>query len=148
MTLAGLFLVGAILILYVKTAHSRDLYLYAVEGKEDPAPVMDYLVPEDESLRMIDRNDTVHLPDFLKQSSQRHRVVEFYAPWCGHCQHFKPHYIKVARQLTAAAPKLGTEIDFHAVSCVAHKHVCNSQGVDGYPTIVVYPAGSVNGTAL
>lgn len=145
MTLAGSFLVGAIFILYIKTAHSRSLYLYAIEGKEDPSPVMDYLVPEDESLRMIDRNDTVHLPNFLKES-ERHRVVEFYAPWCGHCQHFKPHYIKVARQLTAAALKLDTEIDFHAVSCDAHKHVCNSQGVTGYPTIVVYPAGSMNGT--
>jgi len=127
MTLAGLLLIGIILVLYTNTAYSRDLYLYAVEGGEDPAPVVEYLVPDDDSLQMVKWNDTEHLPDFLK-TSDTHRVVEFYAPWCPHCRHFKSHYIKVARQLSDVVSTLGQHIDFHAVSCVAHKEVCKNQG--------------------
>lgn len=139
---AGILFAGLLFILYVNVAQSRDLYLYAVEGEEDPAPVIELLVPQ---RPMVDRNDTQRLPDFLKASNTP-RVVEFYAPWCPHCVHFKSHYIKLARQLTAMASKLGQTIEFHAVSCVANKQVCLNQGIHGYPHIQVYPAGATNGT--
>lgn len=150
MTLASLLLAGLVLVLYMSGALSRGrLYLYAVEGEEDPAPVMEMLVPEDEADVMVDRNDTKHLPDFLtSKGSNRHRVVEFYAPWCPHCIHFKSHYIGLARQLTAVAEKLGENIDFYAVSCTANAAVCQNQEIEGYPTIRVFPAGSTNGTSF
>ena len=147
MTLAGLVLIGIALFLYISTAHSSgDLYLYEVEGGEDHYPVVEYLVPEHESLWMVDRNDTEHLPAFLSSTNNGMRVVEYYAPWCPHCRHYKSHYIKVAKKVAVATKKLGMHVDFFAVSCTAHKNVCLNQGVHGYPSIRAYPAGSVDPT--
>lgn len=55
-------------------------------------------------------------------------LVEFYAPWCGHCKNLKPAYIEAASELKGRV-KLG------AVDCTAHQSVCSEYGVQGYPTI-------------
>ena len=57
---------------------------------------------------------------------------------CSHCRHFAPRYVRVAAQVSVSHP----DVRFHAVSCVAHKALCNAQNVTGYPTIRVYRGGS------
>ena len=147
MTLA-ILLVGLLLIMAISIAYSNpaELYMYEVMKKEESYPIIEYLVPEDPRDKMVDRNDTAHLPAFLTSSTSGPRVVEFYAPWCPHCQHFKPHYIDIARKVTAVGERVGQKINFYAVSCVAHDPVCKNQGVHGYPSIHAYPAGVINGT--
>ncbi|KAG2496699.1 hypothetical protein HYH03_005115 [Edaphochlamys debaryana] len=55
-------------------------------------------------------------------------LVEFYAPWCGHCKNLKPSWIEAASELQGKF-KLG------AVDCTVHQSVCSEHGVQGYPTI-------------
>mmetsp|Transcript_22746 Transcript_22746/g.57299 ORF Transcript_22746/g.57299 Transcript_22746/m.57299 type:complete len:462 (-) Transcript_22746:276-1661(-) len=57
-------------------------------------------------------------------------LVEFYAPWCGHCKALKPDWIEAAGQLKDKV-KLG------AVDCDAdeNKSVCGEYGIRGFPTI-------------
>ncbi|KAH3661866.1 hypothetical protein OGAPHI_006045 [Ogataea philodendri] len=62
-------------------------------------------------------------------------VVEFYAPWCGYCQQFRPHYAKAA--------KAGSEVaQFAAVDCNedANKPLCNKYKIEGFPTVLVFRA--------
>ncbi|WIA21255.1 hypothetical protein OEZ85_000490 [Tetradesmus obliquus] len=56
-------------------------------------------------------------------------LVEFYAPWCGHCQQLAPKWKKVAESLKAVAKVA-------AVNCDDHKPICSARGVRGYPTIM------------
>jgi len=58
-------------------------------------------------------------------------MVEFYAPWCGHCKNLKPNWIDAATQLKGKV-KLG------AVDCTVHQSTCAQYQVQGYPTIKVF----------
>lgn len=61
-------------------------------------------------------------------------LVEFFAPWCGHCKQLAPTYEKVAKNLNGLV-RVG------AVDCDAedNKALCGKVGVRGYPTLKVYP---------
>ena len=56
--------------------------------------------------------------------------VEFYAPWCGHCQKLAPDWSKAAKQLK---PIQGANLG--AVDCDVEKDLCSQFGVKGFPTI-------------
>lgn len=60
-------------------------------------------------------------------------VVEFFAPWCGHCQSLAPQYKKVAENLKGIA-LVG------AVDCDSSdsKGLCSKAGVKGFPTLKLY----------
>eukprot|EP00803_Ostreobium_quekettii_P000511 evm.model.scf_169EXC.9 EVM.evm.TU.scf_169EXC.9 scf_169EXC:117314-119944(-) len=59
------------------------------------------------------------------------RLVEFYAPWCGHCKELRPKWVQVAAALKGVV-KVG------AVDCDEHKELCSSHKVKGYPTIKAF----------
>ena len=59
-------------------------------------------------------------------------LVEFYAPWCGHCQAFAPKYKQLAAALGSARVRVA------AVDCVAFRDLCSEQKVRSYPTVKMY----------
>jgi len=58
-------------------------------------------------------------------------MVEFFAPWCGHCKRLEPEWEKAATNLKGIVP-LGK------VDCTAHQSLCSKYQVEGYPTIKVF----------
>ncbi|KAF2353300.1 Thioredoxin domain [Trinorchestia longiramus] len=58
-------------------------------------------------------------------------LVDFFAPWCGHCHVFAPDFEDIARSLEGAV-KLGK------VDCQAFQWVCQGAGIGAYPTVVLY----------
>lgn len=55
-------------------------------------------------------------------------LIEFYAPWCGHCKSLKPEYIE-------AAEKLKGKVKLGAVNCDDAKGVCGQYNIKGFPTL-------------
>ncbi|KAJ1331244.1 protein disulfide-isomerase A1 [Microdochium nivale] len=68
--------------------------------------------------------------DFVKTNDLV--LAEFYAPWCGHCKALAPEYEEAATQLKEKNIKL-TKID-----CTEEADLCQSFGVEGYPTLKVF----------
>jgi len=60
-------------------------------------------------------------------------IVEFYAPWCGHCKSLTPEYKKAATYLKGVV-KVG------AVDAQEHGSLGSQYGVRGFPTIKVFGA--------
>eukprot|EP01006_Ploeotia_vitrea_P047018 TRINITY_DN67080_c6_g11_i2.p1 TRINITY_DN67080_c6_g11~~TRINITY_DN67080_c6_g11_i2.p1 ORF type:complete len:951 (-),score=276.40 TRINITY_DN67080_c6_g11_i2:310-3135(-) len=63
-------------------------------------------------------------------------LVEFYAPWCGHCKMLAPTYEEVADELKGNDDIVIAKVDATAESAVASKHE-----VQGYPTIILFKKG-------
>ncbi|XP_063054627.1 protein disulfide-isomerase A3-like [Engraulis encrasicolus] len=61
-------------------------------------------------------------------------LVEFFAPWCGHCQKLAPEYETAATQLKGKVP-------LAKVDCTVNSETCGRFGVNGYPTLKIFRNG-------
>ncbi|KAL2756717.1 hypothetical protein ACRALDRAFT_2102804 [Sodiomyces alcalophilus JCM 7366] len=75
--------------------------------------------------------------DRLIVQSNYTSIVEFYAPWCGHCQNLKPAYEKAAKSLKGLAKVAAVDCDDDA-----NKPLCGQLGIKGFPTIKIVRPGS------
>lgn len=60
-------------------------------------------------------------------------IVDFYAPWCGHCVDMVPGFKKLAKAL-----ENHDTLQVGAVNCEKDKKFCQGIGVQGYPTLALF----------
>lgn len=91
-------------------------------------------------------SDVVDLTDKNFDSevmSEQLALVEFFAPWCGHCKNLAPEYEVAASALKSnpSAEAVGGSIKLAKVDCTENTELCQKFQVQGYPTLKVFRNG-------
>nr|AAH99308.1 LOC399040 protein [Xenopus laevis] len=95
----------------------------------------DELLEEDNVLVLNKRNFNKALETY------KYLLVEFYAPWCGHCQELAPKYTKAAEILKDKSE----EVRLAKVDGTVETDLSTEFNVNGYPTLKFFKGGNRTG---
>ncbi|KAJ4700700.1 Protein disulfide-isomerase [Melia azedarach] len=105
-------------------------YLTAVISAEEAAETKEFVLTLDHS----NFSDTISKHKFI--------VVEFYAPWCGHCKQLAPEYEKAASILSSHDPPVVlAKVDANEE---ANKDLATEYEIRGFPTVKIFRNGGKN----
>jgi len=74
--------------------------------------------------------------DELVNQDDKDVMIEFYAPWCGHCKSLEPKYTELGEKLKSEENVIIAKMD-----ATANDYDRQKWAVSGYPTIYFKPAG-------
>ncbi|XP_078413783.1 protein disulfide-isomerase-like [Cetorhinus maximus] len=116
-----------LLLAFLSTAKAEETELNEPSpSKEDAEEVVSDEIAEDQDVLVLNKHNFARA---LKEN--KYLLVEFYAPWCGHCKSLEPEYANAAGQLKNES----SELKLAKVDAVEEKELGSEFGIQGYPTL-------------
>ncbi|XP_027606695.1 protein disulfide-isomerase A2 [Pipra filicauda] len=103
------------------------------EGEKEEDEVLSDEIKEEDNVLVL------HEHNFARALSEHQLLlVEFYAPWCGHCQQLAPAYTQAATELRneSSPARLGK------VDATAQTALANEFNITSYPTLKLFRNGN------
>jgi len=88
----------------------------------------------DSEVVVLDDQTFEHLTQASTGSTTGDWLVEFYAPWCGHCKSLAPIWERVANEL------VGT-VNVAKLDCIANRATSLRFGIKGFPSVMLFSKG-------
>jgi protein disulfide-isomerase-like protein len=85
---------------------------------------------------VLDESNFEHLTQASTGGTTGDWLIEFYAPWCGHCKKLAPTWEEVATGLKG-------KINVAKVDATANKGLSKRFGIKGYPSIIMLRKGKL-----
>jgi protein disulfide-isomerase A1 len=87
----------------------------------------------------VDESDVLVLTDknFHESIKSGLVLVEFYAPWCGHCKKLTPEWAQAATELKNA----GAKASLGKVDATIETTIAEEYAIQGFPTIILFRDG-------
>ncbi|CAJ1052603.1 protein disulfide-isomerase A2 [Xyrichtys novacula] len=97
--------------------------------------------PQKEKTTEIEEEKDVlvlHINNFARALSEfEYLLVEFYAPWCGHCKQLEPVYAEAAGKLRTELPS----VRLAKVDAIEEKELAEEFDIGGFPTLKLFTKG-------
>ncbi|KAF0981786.1 hypothetical protein FDP41_012443 [Naegleria fowleri] len=93
--------------------------------------------PEDVMTGVTELTDQ-NFDTFIK--SNKYVLVEFYAPWCGHCQAFSTSLAKLGKVVSESKR---SDIKIAKVDGDKYESLSNRLNLEGFPTIYLFKDGNL-----
>ncbi|KAK6740996.1 hypothetical protein RB195_009070 [Necator americanus] len=134
-------------VLNIAQKYQKDKYIFAVSDEEEFAEELESVglgkakafvksapLPRDDKgpLRTLVGSNF----DKIVNDESKDVLIEFYAPWCGHCKAFEPKYKELAANLKKTQPNL-----IIAKMDATANDAPSAYSVGGFPTIYFAPSG-------
>lgn len=119
----------------LETKDIKKLVHDFLSGKAE-AKVKSEEIPETQESNVVKIVGKTH--DDIIKNNKKDVLVKYYAPWCGHCKRLAPIYEELADIL---ASDTDANENFVIAEVDATLNDIQDVVIEGYPTIILYPAG-------
>merc|ERR1739841_43190 len=109
-------------------------FVKAFKAGEVPADLKSEPIPEGDNGEAVQTLVGLNFEEVVAAEGKA-VLVEFYAPWCGHCKSLAPIYEELGEKYKDSDKVIIAKMD-------ATANEVESVQVSGFPTIKFYPAGS------
>ncbi|XP_063220307.1 dnaJ homolog subfamily C member 10-like [Bacillus rossius redtenbacheri] len=127
---------------YPTTVLYNNSVKYQFFGEHTASSLIDF-IKDIISPTVISLTSTSFYQHVAQKDSGELWLVDFFAPWCHACQELAPQWRKLAKMVSGIS-----NVNIGEVNCEVELSVCSDQGVRMYPSVRLYPFGSVGLSTL
>jgi len=107
------------------------------KGEAGKDETEDGKVPEPKPASPVVKLD---MDNFESETKTGVAFVKFFAPWCGHCKRLAPTWEELAKKYEDNSDVVIAHVDCTASDNI-NRPLCDTQGVNGFPTLNIYKEG-------